>query len=83
VLVTDECCGLDMPYSIGSRDTVVVLNDGRKSEDAVVVEGTEGANTEGLVLFGNRGVVTVEGEVVETRSRRARSDRGRRFRALM
>ncbi len=36
-------------------------NDGRKSEVAVIVEGTGGVNTEGLFLWKNRGQVVLEG----------------------
>jgi hypothetical protein len=39
----------------GSRDTAVLFNQGSASELVLVVEGTAGENTHGLVLLGNRG----------------------------
>lgn len=63
VLVSNECCG--QPALVpGARRTVVVGNDGDRSQFGVVVEGTGGANTEGLVLFANSGTISVEGNVV-------------------
>lgn len=61
ILVTDICCGLPSGFSPGSRNTTLAFNDGRKSEKGIVVEGTGGANTEGLVLQRNRGTTVVEG----------------------
>jgi len=48
----------------GSRNTTVLFNDGSASELGVVVDGAAGENTQGLALFGNRGVHMVEGNVV-------------------
>jgi nitrous oxidase accessory protein NosD len=64
ILVSNSCCGDPDPIVPGSRNTVVGFNDGLESEFAVVVEGTHGANTEGLVLFANAGRVLVEGREV-------------------
>ncbi|HET6281975.1 MAG TPA: hypothetical protein VFH73_13455 [Polyangia bacterium] len=62
--VTDRCCGDQVVIDPGARDTVLALNDGRRSQFAIVVEGSGGTNTEGLVLFGNRGAVQIEGRAV-------------------
>lgn len=64
VLVTNECCG--QPAIVpGARGTAVVGNDNDGSQFGVVVEGSGGANTAGLILFGNSGTVLVEGNVVQ------------------
>jgi len=65
ILVDDTCCGSPTPVTPGARNTVVVLNDGRGSQFGVVVEGTGGENTQGLVLFGNLGLESIQG--VESR----------------
>jgi nitrous oxidase accessory protein NosD len=65
ILVSDNCC--DEPAVVpGARNTTVIFNDGRDSQFGVVVEGTGGANTGGLVLFGDSGPVMVEGNLVTT-----------------
>lgn len=64
VVVSSSCCGSTTPLLPGSRFATVAYNDGRRSEVAVVVEGSGGANTEGLFLRKNRGKVLVEGAVV-------------------
>jgi nitrous oxidase accessory protein NosD len=64
VLVSNACCGDPDAVVPGSRGTAVLFNEGRASELVVVVEGTGGENTQGLVLFGNRGVQLVEGNLV-------------------
>jgi len=64
VLVDNECCG-QPAVTPGARNTVVTFNDGRGSQIGVEVDGTGGANTSGLVLFGNLGTVEVEGAVVD------------------
>ena len=61
ILVSNSCCGLPTALLPGSRFTTVAFNDGRQSEVAVLVEGSGGTNTEGLVLLRNRGKVVVEG----------------------
>lgn len=61
ILISNTCCGLGTSFLPGSRNTTAAFNDGRRSEVAVVVEGTGGANTEGLFLWRNRGTVVVEG----------------------
>jgi hypothetical protein len=60
ILVDDACCG-EPPVAPGARNTRLLFNDGAASEIAIVVDGTGGANTQGLVLFGNRGVEVIEG----------------------
>lgn len=60
VEIGNACCGNPVALVPGSRNTEVAFNDGRASELAVVVEGTGGANTDGLVLRRNRGLVKVE-----------------------
>lgn len=79
VLVTDVCCG-EPALTPGARNTVVTFNDGRDSQFGVVVEGTGGENTAGLVLFGNTGPVMVEGTLVSDRAppRRPHHPFGRR-----
>ena len=63
VLVSNVCC--DEPaLSPGARRTTVIFNDGHDSQFGVVVEGTGGENTGGLVLFGNSGPLMVEGNLV-------------------
>jgi hypothetical protein len=61
ILVSHICCGLASGFLPGSRNTTLGFNDGRKSEKAIVVEGTGGTNTEGLVLMHNRGTSVIEG----------------------
>jgi hypothetical protein len=61
ILVTNTCCGLAGGFLPGSRYTTLAFNDGRQSETAIVVEGTGGTNTDGLVLQHNRGKKIVEG----------------------
>jgi nitrous oxidase accessory protein NosD len=63
VLVTNICCG-EPEVVPGARNTAVLFNDGHESQFGVVVEGTGGANTGGLVLHGNSGPVMVEGNLV-------------------
>lgn len=60
ILVTNTCCGLASGYLPGSRFTSVTFNDARRSETGIVVEGTGGTNTEGLVLRKNRGSLQLE-----------------------
>jgi hypothetical protein len=60
VLITNSCCGDPAELVPGARYTSVVKNEDR-SQFGVVVEGTGGANTQGLVLFGNHCRVLVEG----------------------
>ncbi len=63
VLVTNVCCG-ESAVSPGARRTLVLFNDGHDSQFGVVVEGSGGDNTAGLVLYGNSGPVMVEGKLV-------------------
>lgn len=65
ILVTNTCCGLDTGFLPGSRHTTLAFNDGRKSEKAIVVEGSGGTNTEALVLLRNRGKVELEGTEIQ------------------
>jgi nitrous oxidase accessory protein NosD len=67
ILVDDVCCGNATPIVPGARNTVLLFNDGRRSQLAVQVEGTGGANTQGLVLFGDLGVIEVEGNQLPVR----------------
>jgi hypothetical protein len=60
ILLTNACCGSGTSYLPGTRDTILALNDGRKSEVAIVVEGSGGTNTQGLFLFRNRGEEQIE-----------------------
>jgi hypothetical protein len=71
VLVSNSCCG-QPAFLPGARNTVIVANDGRRSEFAVVIEGTGGANTSGLVLLANSGTVEVEGQIVASGGRPCR-----------
>ena len=78
VLISNSCCG-EAPLFPGTRNTAVLFNDGRHSQFGVVVEGTGGANTAGLALFGNSGTIMLEGTVVATGGHRlSRLDRGPR-----
>lgn len=71
IAVGNACCGIPTPLEPGSRNTKVVFNDGRASQFAVVIEGTGGANTDGLVLFRNLGTMLVEGAQQTTALRAA------------
>jgi hypothetical protein len=61
IVISSTCCGEALPRLPGARDTIVAFNDGRRSEKAIVVEGSGGTNTEGLFLFKNRGLIEIEG----------------------
>jgi hypothetical protein len=61
ILVSNTCCGLGTSFLPGSRFTTLAFNDARKSEQGIVVEGSDGANTEGLFLHRNRGSLIIEG----------------------
>lgn len=54
---------LQRPHRLlpGSRFTTLAFNDARQSEVGIVVEGSDGASTEGLFLHKNRGTVVIEG----------------------
>ena len=60
ILLTNTCCGTGVSYVPGTRNTIVAFNDGHRSEVAIVVEGSDGANTHGLFLFRNRGEQQIE-----------------------
>ena len=65
ILVSDRCCGEEAPFAT-SIDSVIVGNDGRRSEIAVRVTrdfmgGT--GNSEGALIAGNRGVLDIDGTV--------------------
>lgn len=78
ILISNSCCG-EPPIVPGTRNTAVLLNDGHSSQFAIDVEGTGGANTVGLVLFGNTGTVQIEGTVVSSSGHhQTRADRGPR-----
>jgi hypothetical protein len=59
VVVTNTCCG-ETPTLPGSRNTVITFNDARRTEVGFLIEGSGGANTQGLVLLHNRGSVAIE-----------------------
>jgi hypothetical protein len=61
ILLTNTCCGSGVSYLPGARQTILALNDGRRSTVAIVVEGSGGSNTLGLFLFRNRGTQQIEG----------------------
>ena len=63
VLVSNICCG-EPARLPGARATTVIFNDGHASQFGVVVEGTGGANTGGLALFGDSGPLLIEGNLV-------------------
>ena len=63
IVISNSCCG-EPAIVPGTRNTAVLANDGSGSQFSVVVEGTGGANTTGLVLFGNSGTIEVEGTIV-------------------
>jgi hypothetical protein len=60
ILLTNTCCGSGISYLPGARQTILALNDGRRSAVAIVVEGSGGANTLGLFLFRNFGTQQIE-----------------------
>jgi hypothetical protein len=68
VLISNVCCDepSDNPISPGVRNAVIIENDGLGSQFAVVVEGTGGANTQGLILSDDPGAVMVQGQLVTT-----------------
>ena len=63
ILVSNTCCGLTTSFLPGSRFTTLAFNDARSSELGIVIEGSDGANTEGLFLWRNRGTSSIEGAV--------------------
>jgi hypothetical protein len=79
ILVTNLCCDDPIPFLPGSRYTAIVLNQDH-SQFGVVVEGTGGANTTGLVLFGNQGNAQVEGSPAAMTVAAASATTGRRTR---
>jgi hypothetical protein len=67
ILVTNICCGEPTVFLPGSRWTWAAFNDVDQSEIGIVVEGSGGQNTEGLVVRHNRGSVVIEGVEQEPR----------------
>lgn len=63
ILVSNTCCGLTTAFLPGSRFTTLAFNDARQSEVGILVEGSDGTNTQGLVLLKNRGSTSIEGTV--------------------
>lgn len=61
IVVSNTCCGQETGFLPGSRFSVLSRNDTRRSEVGIVVEGSGGTNTLGLVLHRNRGSVELEG----------------------
>ncbi|HYQ16029.1 MAG TPA: hypothetical protein VEQ58_09730 [Polyangiaceae bacterium] len=70
IVVSNTCCGLSSSFLPGSRFAVLSGNDGRRSEVAIVVEGSAGTNTLGLFLSHNRGSAVIEGTETVAFSRR-------------
>jgi hypothetical protein len=62
ILLTNTCCGAGNSYLPGTRHTILAFNDGRRSEVAIVVEGSSGENRQGLFLFRNRGEQQIESQ---------------------
>ncbi len=67
ILVTDVCCGDSVSFPT-THGAIIVGNDGRRSQFAVIVDrdasgGT--GNSRQLVLVGNKGVVLVNGQRVQ------------------
>jgi hypothetical protein len=60
ILVTNSCCGEPTPVLPGASYASLVRNQD-DGEAGVVVEGTGGVNTKGLILFKNSCHVLVEG----------------------
>lgn len=60
ILITNICCGDVGPLLPGARNTLVAFNDASGSEVGIVVEGTGGQNTSGLVVLHNRGSQVIE-----------------------
>ena len=77
--ISNNCCGNPTDVVPGSRDTAVLFNQGSASDLVLVVEGTGGENTQGLVLLGNRGVELVEGSVVADTGKPHRHRHARRL----
>jgi hypothetical protein len=69
VVITNLCCGEPTPQLPGARRTFVAFNDASESQFGVVVEGSGGQNTVGLVLKLNRGLVVIEGIEQERKTR--------------
>ncbi len=59
----------------GSQNTTVTMNKGNRSDCVLVVAGTGGTNTAGLVMRANLGRVLVEGEEVQGLKRPDSGDR--------
>jgi hypothetical protein len=72
ILVSNTCCGLGVGFLPGARFTTIKYNDARRSEVGIVVEGSGGANTEGLNLRRNRGSLQIEGVALPALAARAR-----------
>lgn len=71
IVVTDVCCGLPTPFST-AINTIIVKNDGRDSEFAVVVTLDSGGgtgNTVGMRLRGNFGVNDINAAITEVSNR--------------
>ena len=71
IFVVDRCCGLPTEF-LTSINSVIVKNDGRDSEIAVIIAKDAGGgdgNSEGLVLRGNFGVNIINDDTVDVTSR--------------
>jgi nitrous oxidase accessory protein NosD len=75
IVVTNTCCGLPAELLPGARSTVLAFNDVSRSEDGIIVEGGDGANTQGLSIRHNLGSVEIEGVLQPERRPRFRHRR--------
>ncbi|MCS6915384.1 MAG: hypothetical protein RMK29_03895 [Myxococcales bacterium] len=71
LLLTAGCCGVPTPWLPGVRFATLLRNQGHDSDWGLIVEGTGGQNTEGLVRMGNTGRARIEGVVEMSVSGRA------------
>lgn len=70
IVVSNTCCGEEAGFLPGSRFSVLSRNDARRSEVGIVVEGSGGTNTLGLLLHRNRGSLALEGSELTALSAR-------------
>jgi hypothetical protein len=70
ILITNTCCGATTPLLPGARDSVLMFNDASRSQFGIVVEGSGGENTQGLVLKHNLGSIVIEGVEQENHTHR-------------
>jgi hypothetical protein len=63
ITLTAGCCGVPSPWLPGVRFAALVDNRGHDSDWGLVIEGSGGENTEGLMRLGNTGRARIEGNV--------------------